>query len=413
MSLAVRHDGRAVGTLDRGPDDALTWRYDPTWRDDPAAFPLSPRLPLGAAWHAADELAAFFANLLPEGEALRVLLRERRLRERDLYGQLAACGEDLGGALSLGEAGEKATPYWQPITADELTERLTTPGAPLLVRDRRLRLSLAGVQDKLALRLDADGVFSLPLGGAASTHILKAPLVPRDEFRHAVEAEALAMRLAVACGLPTAEVEIRRFGVDVLVVRRFDRIESAEGVRRLHQIDGCQLTGRVPDRKYEKDGGPGWAELLAAVDRWAAVPAKARLHLLDGLIFHFLVGNADAHAKNHAWLVEAGGRLQPAPLYDVLPTGLWPRLDDRLAMAIGGEDRPAWIRSDHWRRFAEQAAINLTLLRRRALALAGRAAAALPAAADSLALASDSPPVRHLSAVLDKRAQLLDARLGT
>jgi serine/threonine-protein kinase HipA len=412
VTLAVQHDGRVVGTLDRTTDDTLRWHYDPTWRDDPAAFPLSPRLPLGDAEHTADELAAFFANLLPEGDTLRALLRERRLRERDLYGQLAACGEDLGGALSIGGAAAPAAPHWQPISRAELTERLTSPGPPLLLRDRRLRLSLAGVQDKLALRLDADGVFSLPLGGAASTHILKAPLAPRDEFRHAVEAEALAMRLAVACGLPTAAVELRRFGINALLIRRYDRIESSGTIRRLHQIDGCQLTGRMPDRKYEKDGGPGWAELLAAVDRWAAVPAKARLHLLDGLIFHFLVGNADAHAKNHAWLVGSGGRLQPAPLYDVLPTGFWPQLDDRLAMAIGGEDRPAWIRSDHWRRFAEQAAINLTLLRRRALALAGRAVAALPGTAAGLAMADDAAPVRHLSAVLSKRAQLLDTRLG-
>ena len=64
-------------------------------------------------------------------------------------------------------------------------------------------------------------------------------------------------------------------------------------------------------------------------------------------VFHFLVGNADAHAKNIALLhLPDGVRL--APLYDVVATDAYPHLGSTLAMAIGDELDPARIGAAHW-----------------------------------------------------------------
>jgi serine/threonine-protein kinase HipA len=65
------------------------------------------------------------------------------------------------------------------------------------------------------------------------------------------------------------------------------------------------------------------------------------------LIFHYLVGNADAHGKNYALLY---GSDEPdlAPIYDVVCTAVYPRLSKRLAMKIGGRDVPDTIQLKHW-----------------------------------------------------------------
>ena len=44
--------------------------------------------------------------------------------------------------------------------------------------------------------------------------------------------------------------------------RRFDRIASSEGVRRLHQEDFCQMMGYPAEEKYEFEGGPSLVRCL-------------------------------------------------------------------------------------------------------------------------------------------------------
>jgi serine/threonine-protein kinase HipA len=50
-----------------------------------------------------------------------------------------------------------------------------------------------------------------------------------------------------------------------------------------------------------------------------------------------LIGNADAHGKNLAFLHPTPERIRLAPLYDTVPTALWPRLRREAAMSIGGQ----------------------------------------------------------------------------
>jgi hypothetical protein len=46
-----------------------------------------------------------------------------------------------------------------------------------------------------------------------------------------------------------------------------------------------------------------------------------------------------------------------------------------MAMAIGGERRPAWVQARHWQRLCESVGLNATQPRRRALDLCARALA--------------------------------------
>ena len=79
--------------------------------------------------------------------------------------------------------------------------------------------------------------------------------------------------------------------------------------------------------------------------------------LLNWVAFNLLIGNADAHAKNLALLfTEEGPRL--APFYDMLCTAIYGELADKLAMKIGGENRPDWIQLRHLERFAQDIGVH-------------------------------------------------------
>jgi serine/threonine-protein kinase HipA len=54
------------------------------------------------------------------------------------------------------------------------------------------------------------------------------------------------------------------------------------------------------------------------------------------MTFNVLIGNADAHGKNLALLHEPLGSVTLAPLYDTVPTMLWPKLRADSAMSVAG-----------------------------------------------------------------------------
>lgn len=66
-----------------------------------------------------------------------------------------------------------------------------------------------------------------------------------------------------------------------------------------------------------------------------------------------IVGNADAHWKNHSLLWNRG-RWDVAPGYDVVCTMAYPRLDARPALSIGGCMDESRITAEHFRSFAQE-----------------------------------------------------------
>lgn len=159
--------------------------------------------------------------------------------------------------------------------------------------------------------------------GQPTTHILKPFITGLDG---SVENELFCMTLAGRLGLAVPEVERRQVGeTDFLLVRRYDRIEGDAGsIARLHQEDFCQALSVPPELKYEDEGGPGIAQSQALLDAHARRPAADRLAFQRMVIFNYLVGNADAHAKNFA-LLYTHRAPDLAPIYDVVCTAAWLR----------------------------------------------------------------------------------------
>lgn len=180
------------------------------------------------------------------------------LRE-DTYGLIRALGRDCAGALVIQPAEALAPPVPTALTAAPLSDseigRLVAnlPYAPLGVGGR-VRISLAGVQEKLLLTRMPNRSWGRPVDGTPSTHILK-PEIAR--FPNTVENEAFCMRLARNLDLPVASIETMTLdGRRIIVVERYDRTLHANGsVERIHQEDFCQATGVLPCKKYEEMAG--------------------------------------------------------------------------------------------------------------------------------------------------------------
>ncbi|TJY59431.1 type II toxin-antitoxin system HipA family toxin [Sinimarinibacterium sp. CAU 1509] len=416
--LAVIHSRGRVGSL-RAVEGALEFSYAPDWLQSAGAFPLSPRLALREAPWRGDEVLFFFANLLPEGAVLETLIRLRRLPRGNVYRLLEAFGRECAGAFDIVPEAEarhvsrtasKTSNYreYPPATLAEDLARLRD-NIPLMAGHAELRLSLAGAQDKIPVRY-AEGALWLPQGNAPSTHILKPALHPQKLFPDSVMNEAFCMRLAAALGLPAAAVTVLMEPEPVLLIERYDRVVARDRIERLHQLDLCQLAGVLPAQKYEVDGGPGFKTCFELIDAHSAAPARGRLQLVDWTLFNLLIGNADAHAKNLAMLYGADGRLRLAPAYDLLATGYWSELSDRMAMAIGGERRPAWVQARHWQRFCESLGLNTVQLRRRARDLCAKALTHKDEV--MAALEVPLPLAQHLTATLERNSERIENKIG-
>ncbi len=401
-SLGLWADDQQVAVLGYEPmNDRWSLAYTPAWIKSPQAFPLSPALPLkpSTAGHAPGAVKRFVENLLPEGRALDISATTYRVSKSNIYALISALGTETTGAFRFWPPDavppSVATTPPRLVTREELDQRLTDRDAmPLAVWDGRVRMSIAGVQDKLMVYLDrpleAGGCMFLVEPPMASTHVLK-PEPGRTTTPHLVVNEHFCMQLARRMKLPVADVSIYRTPRPVLVVGRFDRVvlETPTGpqVQRLHIIDACQASDLPATYKYERNFGSGEQvrdiregvsfEVLFARVEQTVNKAASRLTLLRWALFQFLIGNADAHGKNFSFFVHREG-LEPAPWYDLVSVVQYPAIDHELAMAWGDafslQEVGAFALAD----FAQRCRVDKRLLQREATRLAKLAMAHAP-----------------------------------
>ncbi|NRF66961.1 HipA domain-containing protein [Aquincola sp. S2] len=371
--LFLFNDGKRVGTLEDGPRG---WRlsYAADWLNDPEAFPLSPHLALRASPYddAAEDglVEKYFDNLLPEGDARRRLEHRLDASAGDTFDLLRRFGRETAGAITV-SADPHALPQderYRPLPAAELLtriRRMRVEGGSLLEASR---MSLAGAQDKLAVRTtpaaDITPIAELlePVDQAPTTHILK-PEPPRERrLKHVAVNEFFCMSLAHALvGAPKPFLLHSADGHEpggerewAYAVTRFDRREAAGHVRRLHQIDFLQLRNEwaTTAAKYEKSGGAKMALMFSLAARYATAPAAALSALLNLRVMNFLMCNADAHWKNHSLLWNRG-RWDVSPPYDMMCTTAYGWLDAAPALMIGGCEDETRITPEHFTAFHE------------------------------------------------------------
>ncbi len=401
------HD-ELVGHLIQDDGGQMVFDYVQSWLNKPGATPLSQSLPLRMERFTRNECRGFFAGILPEESKREIIARNLGISARNDYAMLEQIGGECAGAVTFIPAGQalpERNNSYRTLSSNELAAILKElPKRPLLAGEKGIRLSLAGAQDKVAVRIEGDEI-SLPLGGAPSTHILKPGM---EHFAGLVFNEALTMNLATAIDMPAAKVETRIVeGIEYLLVERYDRTHRQSGeanvLERLHQEDFCQAQNIVSEMKYQKEGGPSLKQCFRLLREASSAPVIDLARLLDAVIFNYLVGNNDAHGKNFSLLYHGVGtanlEIRLAPLYDVVNTIHYHELSTNMAMKIGGEYLSERVTPRDFEKLAEEAGLAKPLVRRRVPELAE----AIIAGLDKVEIAH--PVAEAVAALIRKRCE--------
>lgn len=388
----IEHDAR---------DDRWALVYDAQWLVSPEAYALAPALPLvpPPTGYASASIKRFIEHLLPEGRAFDVAVAYNGVAKTNVFGLIRALGSETAGALRF--TAEAATsvdiqePRSREVTRDELAQRIAErETVPLTVWDGRVRMSVAGLQDKLLVYLPGDPtpesqVYLVDGQRLASTHILK-PDATNPRTPHLAINEHFCMSLARLMKLPVAEVWLWRMPTPVLVIRRFDRaIQNDQGlprVQRHHIIDTCQALDLPVSFKYERNigNGPEVRHIRDGVSfpglfgcaRQTLSPAATSMTMLRWALFQFLIGNSDAHGKNFSFFMRPGSLLEAAPWYDLVSVLQYEGFDTDMAMAFGDEFVHYEITPFALADFAVRCDIDRKLMRREGKRLCKLAAAA-------------------------------------
>jgi serine/threonine-protein kinase HipA len=323
-------------------------------------------MPVGTNLAHHDAVNLFLNGLLPDNPDVRAWLGGRFGVDNvdDPFEMLLHVGLDCAGAAQFCPISEvqavlhregSLTPVDDSWIEKSLVDAITAQGESMTSINQRR--SLAGWQPKIALHRNEDGWFEAS-GSTPTTHILKP-----DTRQYPLNAlnEHVCLQAARLLGIPAAATTYEVFGqIPTLVVERYDRVRTQDGnVTRLHQEDLCQTLGYEPDRKYESRGGPTAVDVAQFLTKVAALGDTELF--ADYLVFNYLVGATDAHAKNFSLLLR-GPTAKLAPMYDVASEWPWAmpgmELSYAMAFSIGGEARPVGLTDANWTRFARDAGIG-------------------------------------------------------
>lgn len=312
----------------------LSFQYDAKYLANNDRSPLSASLPLNESIFNDNVVRPFFDGLLPEDVARTQIARILKTDSRNTFALLKGIGADCAGAISVqpqnARLQDPSKPEYRYIEDEEAYDILNSLKVrPLYIGDDDFRISGSGAQDKLIACI-IDNKLALPLNGTPSTHIIKPNI---EGYKDTVFNELFCMKLAKACGLSTPECFIKTIkDKNFYVVERYDR-EKHNGLwTRIHQEDFCQILNVLPENKYESDGGPNLVSCFELLDK-IKVPAPSKIAFIDLVIFNYLIGNGDAHAKNFSILYK-NDIPNLAPCYDLMCTAIMAPYYDKYRMAM-------------------------------------------------------------------------------
>lgn len=266
---------------------------------------------------------AYFSGLLPEGRRLSAIASRLKTSLDNDLALLLEIGSDLIGDVRVLPTGS---------TPQQTRDALMLPRDTSQINFKELRNSyfglratgIPGVQDKVSSKM-----LNARAKMANADYILK---FDPDDVPHAVANEHYFLGLAKRCGIKVAKHELLTdgHGNHALLLERFDRIPTKTGKTMLAAEDGCQVLGLFPSEKYDLD----FVTMATGLMGHCPARAVAGLELFKQLVFDWLIGNGDAHAKNFSILESSFGEWMVAPAYDLLCTRFYE--DREMALAIDG-----------------------------------------------------------------------------
>ena len=351
--------GQQVGQLSENSLGHLEFQYN----DD--AYPLSVRMPVKKEKYEAMYAEPFFDNLMPEGDALSLIATKFHISDDNTFSILNQIGGDCAGAVSLypTEFQQQVDEHLKLIDQTSLSKVIDElPFNPLLTgMDNAPRLSLAGAQAKFAVHKGIDGKYYRSDDKHPTTHIIK---ITNKYFEDLLENELFCMTLAKKIFKNAINVQLNSVdGRKYLEIQRYDRRLIDGKIERIHQEDFCQVLGYLSRKKYQSDGGPKVSQIYNAIAEYSNQKALDGYKFIQLLIFNYLIGNTDAHAKNFSFLhIDKNNRVILSPAYDLVSVDIYPKkiVSHEIAMTINGKGNYSSIRKKDWEALFTQLHLNTT-----------------------------------------------------
>lgn len=117
-----------------------------------------------------------------------------------------------------------------------------------------------------------------------------------------------------------------------LFVKRFDR---GSNDKRFHFEEFNSLLGKSSDEKYDAS----YDDIANFIRTCDMIPDKHQvcLTVYKRILVYILIGNTDAHLKNFAMFHTAHGSLALTPMYDIVCSSYYPKLN-QLALKINKQE---------------------------------------------------------------------------
>ncbi|OVE81186.1 hypothetical protein BVY03_04380, partial [bacterium K02(2017)] len=138
-----------------------------------------------------------------------------------------------------------------------------------------------------------------------------------------------------------------------LLVERFDRYYDVKKkhVNKIHQEDACQFLNRYPADKYRLS----YREIAEGMERWCTAPIPEISQFIRLIIYSYLIGNGDLHAKNISLYVDSkSNTVQFTKAYDLVSTFVYG--DNNMALHLEGKKNN--LRKKYFIQFAKRFGLN-------------------------------------------------------
>ncbi len=261
-------------------------------------------------------LPGLVSDALPDGWGMLLMDRLFRKQGRDArrtspLDRLAFIGENAMGALAFEpNAGEVLVPQDVQLLAlaKEVRQVMTDDSEALLRELALMGGSPHGARPKVLVNQDPQSSrMSNSEQGPGTPWLVKFPA--QHDHKEVCAVEAMYGAIAVACGLRMPATEYYDLGssLSAFGIERFDR---SDGMRvPMHTAAGVAHSDfRVPQMDYLS---------LLRLTQFMTRDAREVQQAFDRCVFNVVFNNRDDHAKNFSFVMNANGRWQFSPAYDL------------------------------------------------------------------------------------------------
>jgi serine/threonine-protein kinase HipA len=285
------------------------------------AVPLDPiALPLRAQVFATTLSSGFFGvfrDSVPDDWGRHVALKLYGSSFQTDFDYLWLHTADRIGALAFGPSTQAPVEEKPLLSWEQLEQSALLAAIQSIDRD----IPLTPAEEAAALAFGA----GTSAGGARpklsirnGENIWLAKLNRQSDRFNVVRVECAMLDLAAACGITVPERRVEHVhGQDILLVKRFDRVVTTEGIHR-HRMVSAGTVFQADEAVARSSYTGSYPRLAREISRWTVTGDHDRRELFRRVAFNSLASVTDDHERNHA-LVADREHFRLSPAFDLVP----------------------------------------------------------------------------------------------